>query len=69
MATITLTDKDGIQFDVDADKITSVKALNPLAVLAHNARTMVGIEGISGVMVREEDYIVLGMIAMNREET
>lgn len=64
MATITLTDKDGIRFDINAESITAVEPLGPLASLAFKARSRVTIDGIKSVFVKEEDFDVMTKVVM-----
>ena len=59
---ITLTNKDGIVFDVDVASLTTVESLNPLSALAHKAKSLVVIEGIEHIMVKEDICSIVNMI-------
>lgn len=64
MATITLTDKDGVKFEVEAGSVTKVESLNPLSAMAHRAKSLVTIDHIRKVMVRELDIDIMRDVIM-----
>ena len=59
---ITLTDKNGIAFDVEAAAITKVESLNPLSALAHRAKSVITVDSIRQTMVKEDTYSIMNMI-------
>lgn len=59
---ITLTNKDGVAFEVEAAAITNVEPLNPLSALAHHAKSVITIDQIRHTMVKEDTYSIMNMI-------
>lgn len=59
---ITLTNKDGVAFEVEAAAITKVEPLNPLSALAYRAKSVITIDSIRQTMVKEDTYSIMNMI-------